>query len=146
MIKEKLLPLYPTEGPFEILHGPSVVLPTPPTLSASALSARDHAELLHEGCRIDYHPMVDNLSILHPVGDMDGHIPGFPGCRHIHEWTLVRATCPTNDRDQVIFGDQLFDLHSIAGEGRFVYGNVVFKRLLGHILIHELRRLGFATE
>ena len=44
-------------------------------LSRRTLVAWDHAKLLHEGRRINHQPMVNNLPVLHLVGDMDWNIP-----------------------------------------------------------------------
>jgi hypothetical protein len=38
-----------------------------------------------DGRRLDRHPMVNNPLILHPVGNMDWHIPGFPSWWQAHK-------------------------------------------------------------
>lgn len=118
----------------------------PLILSGCTLISRDHAGLLHKEGRIDHHPMVNNLSVHHPVGDMDWYIPGLPCGRHPHKCTFVRATCPADNRYQVIFSHHPFDAQFVAGKGCLIDSNVIFQRLLSHVLVHEFRRFGLAAD
>ena len=40
----------------------------------------------------------------------------------------------------------LFAAQFVAREGCLLHSNVIFQQLLGHILIHQLGRLGFPAE